>query len=294
MSDPATTKNLIINADDFGIGHRVTDGIVESFRNGVVTSTTVMANMPATEYACKLAQDLPALGIGVHLNLTRGSALSNPETIPDLATSTGQFVSKSEMLRTLWGGAKIAAQVEREFALQIQRIVDLGVIPTHCDSHHGMHKRPAARAALIAVLAKFGIKSVRNQNSIFRCRKNASPSVRLKAFACNAKRFPARMYDKTTKRLMTKAGIKMPDQKISRTMLVPISTAPIENMVRCIELLPCGTSEIVFHPGFPDSVADDNRSQEKMRRTDLEVALSPEVRDAIEEQGIRLVSFRDI
>ncbi|MGH9864633.1 MAG: ChbG/HpnK family deacetylase, partial [Candidatus Acidiferrales bacterium] len=37
-------KRLIVNADDFGYTRGVNAGIVRAFREGIVTSTTLMAN----------------------------------------------------------------------------------------------------------------------------------------------------------------------------------------------------------------------------------------------------------
>ena len=36
---------LIINADDFGMSHEVNTAIRDSFRQGLISSTTLMANM---------------------------------------------------------------------------------------------------------------------------------------------------------------------------------------------------------------------------------------------------------
>ncbi|MDT2479823.1 ChbG/HpnK family deacetylase [Enterococcus avium] len=38
-------KKIIINADDFGYSTAVNLGIVEAYKNGVLTSTTLMANI---------------------------------------------------------------------------------------------------------------------------------------------------------------------------------------------------------------------------------------------------------
>jgi len=40
-------RQLIINADDFGFTKSIIDGILQAIRHGIVTSTSVMANMPA-------------------------------------------------------------------------------------------------------------------------------------------------------------------------------------------------------------------------------------------------------
>ena len=65
-------KFLIINADDFGLCKGVNSGIAEAHTKGILTSTTLMTNMPAAEEAVKIAKGLLTLGVGIHLNLTEG------------------------------------------------------------------------------------------------------------------------------------------------------------------------------------------------------------------------------
>lgn len=47
---------LIINADDFGRTRGINYGIVEAIKNGVLSSTTIMMNMPYAEHAINLAK----------------------------------------------------------------------------------------------------------------------------------------------------------------------------------------------------------------------------------------------
>ena len=65
-------KQLIVNADDFGLTKRVSEGIVDAHRHGIVSSTTLMANGGAFEAAVALRRQAPHLGIGAHLNLSEG------------------------------------------------------------------------------------------------------------------------------------------------------------------------------------------------------------------------------
>ena len=58
-------SRLIVNADDFGQTRGVNAGIVEAHRNGILTSTTLMANGEAFEDAVTLAHGIPELGVGV-------------------------------------------------------------------------------------------------------------------------------------------------------------------------------------------------------------------------------------
>ena len=39
-------KSVIINADDFGYSPAVNAGIIKAYEDGILTSTTLMANMP--------------------------------------------------------------------------------------------------------------------------------------------------------------------------------------------------------------------------------------------------------
>ena len=66
---------LIINADDFGYSNGVNYGIIDAFKNGILTSTTCLTNMPGFNHAIQLAKENPNLGIGIHLTLTCGKPL---------------------------------------------------------------------------------------------------------------------------------------------------------------------------------------------------------------------------
>lgn len=68
-------KKLIINADDFGMCEGNSLGILLAHEQGLVSSTTVMMNMPYALWALDKAEAYPDLGIGVHLTLTAGKPL---------------------------------------------------------------------------------------------------------------------------------------------------------------------------------------------------------------------------
>src|SRR3989442_1060348 len=107
MTAPA--RLLVVTADDFGISRGVNRGIVEAHREGVVTSTSLMVNRPASVEAAELGRECPALSVGLHLELDPGGA----------------------------------ADVPTELHRQVGRFTGLvGAPPTHVDSHHDVHKNP--------------------------------------------------------------------------------------------------------------------------------------------------------
>jgi chitin disaccharide deacetylase len=123
---------LIINADDFGYSKGVNLGIIEAFQNGVVTSTTLMANMPGAAHAAELAKRNPTLGVGIHFVLTCGKPLSS--TVPSLVSDKGEFYRMAEI-----EGFAVIEDIELELQTQFEKFLSFGIKPTHIDSHHHVH-----------------------------------------------------------------------------------------------------------------------------------------------------------
>ncbi len=91
-------KRLIVNADDFGRSAGVDRGIMRAHREGIVTSTTFMANAPGAEIAAALARATPTLDVGVHLVLSYARPLTDPARIPSLVRADGTFGRPSQLL----------------------------------------------------------------------------------------------------------------------------------------------------------------------------------------------------
>jgi chitin disaccharide deacetylase len=108
-------KRLIVNGDDFGASSGVNRGIIEAHERGILTSASLMVDLPGAEEAAELAQNRPELSVGLHVVLTREDG---ERTVPP-------------------GGAgeEIERQFERFCALR-------GRPPTHLDSHHNIHFEP--------------------------------------------------------------------------------------------------------------------------------------------------------
>src|SRR5262249_12130161 len=85
-----TVPRLIVNADDFGLTPGVNRGILQAHREGLVTSTTLMANSAAFEDAVPLAKSCPSLKVGCHVVLIDGQPLLPAESVVSLAPG-GQF-----------------------------------------------------------------------------------------------------------------------------------------------------------------------------------------------------------
>lgn len=125
---------LIINADDFGYGRGVNTGIIEAYKEGLLTSTTVMPGMPGFDEAVELAKKNSGLGVGVHLTLTCGYPVSkNLKTIVD---DNGSFKKLSFYEDKDFEKQINIDEIYNEWKNQIEKVLKSGIKPTHLDSHH--------------------------------------------------------------------------------------------------------------------------------------------------------------
>ncbi len=132
-------KLLIINADDFGLNDAATDGILQAHAAGTVTSTTLMVNGQAAERAVLLSARYPELGVGLHFNLTWGRPVSSPPAVSSLVGADGMFVPREALARRLLMGRIPPGQIRAELQAQLGRMAELGLQPTHIDSHQHVH-----------------------------------------------------------------------------------------------------------------------------------------------------------
>ena len=175
--------SLVLHADDFGMSRAISDGIIKGFRDGVLTSTSLLANGPDVHRAAgewrRLESDrqigsLPSLqkrrpladanapfDLGVHLNLTQGVPLRSD--YPDeLRDDGGRFVGIGVLTaRVLLSPARYVPFIRAELRDQISRVRDLGCRPTHVNGHQYIEMLAPVRQALNPLLPLFGIDIVR-------------------------------------------------------------------------------------------------------------------------------------
>ncbi len=128
-------KKLIVNADDFGVTESVNEGIIYGFKNGIITSTSLMVNRPYAKEAAQMAKDLstgrqeiPSLGIGLHFTVYDGN---------------NQIIRGDEKLSIFFSSRENLEKAITQFLNQIERFRELtGKMPDHIDGHHHAHKVP--------------------------------------------------------------------------------------------------------------------------------------------------------
>lgn len=268
---------LIVNADDFGLTRGVNQGIVEAFTGGIVCSTTLMANAPAFDHAAALAREYENLDVGCHLMLVQGEALALPGgKLPD---------SVPQLLARLASSLSIDL-VEAEFTAQITKLRDAGIEPTHLDTHKHTHLAPPVLEALLRVARRFEIPWVRRPFDLPLTAARGAGDWRHRAMHYGLKPLQA-----SFARSIEKHNCRATDYFAGFQMTGAFEA---EQSIALIRDLPEGLTEFMCHPGL---VTDDLRRLptrlRESREQELRALTDPLVREAVEDGGIKLLTFRE-
>ncbi|CAN5476932.1 chitin disaccharide deacetylase [soil metagenome] len=252
------SRILIVNADDFGRSPGINTGIIEAHLRGIVTSTTLMVNLPCTGSAVKAAGTVPDLSIGLHLNFCYGHPVSRPGKITSLVDEGGRFILNTDQLISRGEIDHIAREAER----QLRRFLDLmGSMPSHLDSHKYLHSVEPFRSVVVSMAATH--------------------------------RLPARASSEDDRIVLLAAGVPTTDRFEGR--FHGLDGVGIEQRVldQALDELQPGTTELMCHPGIVDQHIRDS-SYAADRERELQVLCSGETADRINQLGVMLATFRDL
>jgi len=152
----------IVNADDFGYSSNINKAILQSFKEGWVSSATIMVNMPGFEEACQMvAEHNLHEHIGLHFVLTEGVPLTDGiKRQRRFCDKNGQFrMTREHRLFHLTADEKEA--VGEEMLAQIERCRKKGLKLTHVNSHHHIHEEIGIISLIIPLMREFNIPSIR-------------------------------------------------------------------------------------------------------------------------------------
>jgi predicted glycoside hydrolase/deacetylase ChbG (UPF0249 family) len=280
-------RALVVNGDDFGLTPGVNAGILDCHVHGILTSASLFANGPATAEAIVIARQTPALGIGCHLTLVDGAPLLPVDHVRSLAPQ-GIFRPswRSFVIAALHGGIDFL-EVERELAAQIEHLRGCGLTLTHLDAHKHVHAYPPVFAIVARLARRFAIPVVRVPYeapafSVF-ARSSVTKAV-VRQAAENLALFPWAAWDR---RLLARHGLERPPRFLGRVVTGVMTAA---NLHALLDGVRPGISELMTHPGHPDSALDQVWTRLRASRA-VEVSLltSSHIHDAVRRAGIVLV-----
>lgn len=277
-------KRIIINADDFGLCQGVNDAVLKAHTEGILTSTTIMANMPAANQAVEIAKKIPTLGVGVHLNLYEGPPVSKDPCVKCLLATDGQFKYSVARLSLLSLAIhKFRKAIETELAAQIQWVIDKGISPTHLDSHKHIHNFPAIFTIVCKLAKRFDISAVRHSYEPKQLSRSPWP-------------LPRQGGKKEARLVRTMARInKIQDTGLLKTdaLLGIAHTGKMDtNFLKAVTLYnTAATTEIMTHPGYPQGFDKCRTFLIKQRQHELDALCNEKSKKYFEDAKITLVHY---
>jgi hopanoid biosynthesis associated protein HpnK len=286
-------QRVIINADDFGLSPGVNRGILAAFRHGILTSTTMLVNLPSYDDAVELARQNPDLPIGIHLSLLWGPPVSAPSTVPSLVERDGHFPrSLTVLARRYFLGRLDPAHVRTEFRAQVERFRRAGLNPTHVDSHKHVHCLPGVLEALADVVAEQGIRCVRFPFEEGLTRRNAdgdhAPTPSTKA---RAKSQVVGFLSRNGRKTLEQRGLLTTDHFVGIEHQDHLNSETLQYILSHVR---DGVTELMCHPGYDDDLAREYSSTPPHRDRELAALQDPAVKEYVTARGIQRISYNDL
>lgn len=290
-------RRIIVNADDLGLTRGVNRAIFETISQGIVTSTTLMANSSAFQDAVEQAGSL-ARGkrpsVGCHVLLVDGEPIAPAASVKTLLEDgSGTFrTSLMPFVSSAARGKISGAEIEAEATAQFRKLQAAGVSISHFDTHKHTHIFPAVFQPLLRAAQACGIKAVRNPFAPVKPLAFAHLVRRPKLWKRYSQVKILRRYEDAFRRAVADAGMKTPDGSFGIVSTGHLDERLFTAIMGC---LPEGTWEFVCHPGYNDKDLDGVQTRlRSSRETERQVLTSKAARKVLEDQGVELISYSQL
>jgi len=271
---PPDAKLLIVHADDLGVTHSANAASIKALESGAVNSASIMVPCPWFPEIADFAKTHPGFDFGLHLTLTservyyRWGPVASRDKVPSLVDENGYFHHD-------WtAAAKInPKEVELELRAQIDRAYAMGVRPTHLDSHQ--------------------YRLYENGKDLMEVILRLAHEYKLPVFVARDW-FAGRPYLEST---LTPADIVL-----DHTVTISPDVPPEEwagFYKTALKTLQPGVTEFVIHVAFADeemkaATRERDTWGAAWRQRDFDFFTSPGFRQLLQEQNIKLVTWREL
>lgn len=283
-------RQLIVNADDFGLTSGVNRGILEGHQRGLLTSATLMACGARFDEAAALAAQTPKLSVGCHVVLVDGSPVLSATQVSSLVVTGRDLTPRFQESLARFALRAVAGQldqkqIEHEVTAQIKKLQTAGIAVSHLDSHKHTHMFPVVLRGMIAAAANCGVRAIRNP---FEPLVFAKVGGWKRQFQITA----LRRYRASFRAELDKAGMVSPDGCIG---IAATGGLTLQGFQEIIQMLPEGTWEFVSHPGYNDAELDGVKTRLRAsRETELTILTSEAAKQSLCQSRIELISYRDL
>ena len=271
---------LIVNADDYGLTEGISRGILHAHREGVVTSTSVIAIGPAYPKVASWLADEGDLGVGVHLAAVgEDPPLLTAREIPTLVGRRGRLCeSYSEFLARAVLGRIDPEELRLEFTAQLQCVQELGVPITHLDAHQHLQLWPSVCTVVLNMATAYAIPAVRVPR--FRALHPIGLGVTLLGWRLA--------------RAAERAGLRYPLDAVGIECAGHLDEDLLPKVLARLAAHHQPAVELTVHPGEGDDI--DRRRYHWGYRWEDELAalVGPVAHRAVEQAGFTLATYADL
>jgi chitin disaccharide deacetylase len=277
MAAPERPRRLIVNADDFGCSIAANQAIIRAHREGILTTASLMVAGDAWTEAVELARQNPRLGVGLHLTLVCGRAVTSPAEIPALADAQG-VLSDNPVAAGFryFFSPTLRRELGREIQAQFARFQSTGLRLDHVNGHLNLHLHPAVFSLITRRAAEWGIKAMRVT------RDWLGLNLRLAPGRWGYRLSHALIFNWLSRR----ARPILRAQNIRHTGavfgLLQNGLVTEEYVMKLLPWLPAGDSELYSHPSLDQAPAE------------FEALVSSRVQALVSEHKIRLIRYQDL
>lgn len=275
----------------------VNRGIAECCIQGVVTSTTLMANAPGFADAVEsleAAAENTRPGIGCHVVLVDGVPLLPPERVSTLvANGAGQFRSSLlDFARAAMRGRISPDEIAAEATAQMRKALDAGLRLSHFDTHKHVHLFPAVLKPLLRAARACGVRAVRNPFAPIKPLAFAHLLRRPRLWKRYSEVKLLRGWAESFRRAVESAGMVTTDGTFGIVSTGALDLPLFRAIVGCV---PEGTWEFCCHPGYNDAELDSVRTRLRQSRDrERAVLTSAAAREILAQHGIELITYWDL
>lgn len=278
-------RAVIITADDFGFSREVNAAVINTFKHGVLTATSLMVAGAARDEAVSLAHEHPDLDVGLHLVVCRGFSVLAPERLGGIVDALGRFRQQpvTAGLKYFFD-RRIRRCLRDEVRAQIDSHLEGVGYLNHVDGHLNFHVHPVIAGILIELASEYRIPYIRLP------REPLQTTLRLARDHFARKMIESIIFRTLSRRMfkiMQARGIRTADRLFGLHQTGHVTEAYI---IGLIARLPIGTTEIYFHPAEDVGLSPPPAAA----RTEAQILKSSRVREALMDAGARLTSFAEI
>jgi hopanoid biosynthesis associated protein HpnK len=270
-------RRLIVNADDFGRSAASNAGVVRAFRDGILTTASLMVSGEAAAEAIAIAREHPRLGVGLHLTLCCGQATLVRGGPGEWVDEQGRFDSHPARAGCrVFFGRGMGSLLRREIGAQFERFRQAGLPLDHVNGHLHFHMHPVVLRILAEETSRWGIRAVRLTRDPWWL------SVRLARGRWIYRLTHGVVFGLLARwaaRWARRAGWRTADAVFGLLQDGRVDEGYVLGLLRC---LPPGCFELYAHPSVEGG------------RHELEALVSDRVKAAVRERGIELVRYRDV